>query len=441
MTQAETLRTERAGLISKMRELNDKAEKEKRDLNTEEKASYEKLRADVSSLKERYERLESQETLERDLNAPQDRSRVPDPLQNRGNQPNEPAQSRNNGFDPTKVRLTRKYDSPDLENKVRRLVSGHLRAAGKRSTPEYSEAFDHYLRTNDPSKLRALEAGTAGEGGYTVPTDTASEVIETMVGESFMRQICQVRQTAKDTDIPVSGGVAGSWADEEADLFGALNEPTFTAFEAKAHKYKAAAKVSYELLTDSAADIAGLLARDFGRAYGRDSNSAYVNGAGPGSQQPTGVFAGSTDKLVVSATTFTATELRNHFFALPQQYRRNAVWVMNDLTLAFIAAMSADSNNEFLLNPSLREGQFDRILGRPVFTDGSVDMTGAANAELACLFDPQYYVIVDRINGNRFRRLEELFAANDQVGFLGTWRTDGKMTLADAGRTLKLASS
>lgn len=49
----------------------------------------------------------------------------------------------------------------------------------------------------------------------------------------------------------------------------------------------------------------------------------------------------------------------------------------------------------------------------------------AAGAKTIAFGDFSYYWIADR-QGRSFKRLNELYAANGQVGFLGSQRVDGK---------------
>ena len=54
--------------------------------------------------------------------------------------------------------------------------------------------------------------------------------------------------------------------------------------------------------------------------------------------------------------------------------------------------------------------------------------------------DFDYYWIADRTNRS-MKRLDELYAVNDQVGFLGTQRVDGKLILPEAMQVLKLGAN
>ena len=79
-------------------------------------------------------------------------------------------------------------------------------------------------------------------------------------------------------------------------------------------------------------------------------------------------------------------------------------------------------------------GTPDTILGRPVKTSAFMPAIGASQKTIA-FGDFQYYWIADR-QGRSFRRLNELYAANGQVGFLGTQRVDGKLILPEAIKVL-----
>jgi HK97 family phage major capsid protein len=53
--------------------------------------------------------------------------------------------------------------------------------------------------------------------------------------------------------------------------------------------------------------------------------------------------------------------------------------------------------------------------------------------------DFNYCWIADR-QGRTFKRLNELYAVNGQVGFLGSERTDAKVILPEAIKTLAMAA-
>jgi len=85
-----------------------------------------------------------------------------------------------------------------------------------------------------------------------------------------------------------------------------------------------------------------------------------------------------------------------------------------------------------------------RLLGRPiVLFDGTGWDNGAAvgaNEEVGAIGDFSMYYFVDRV-GMSIRRLDELFMANDQVGFAARVRYDSLFAENDAFRILKGAAS
>ena len=66
--------------------------------------------------------------------------------------------------------------------------------------------------------------------------------------------------------------------------------------------------------------------------------------------------------------------------------------------------------------------------------------TLAAGNKTILFGDLSYYWIADR-EGRSFKRLNELYAATGQVGFLASERVDGKLVLAEAVQVLQQKSA
>ena len=129
----------------------------------------------------------------------------------------------------------------------------------------------------------------------------------------------------------------------------------------------------------------------------------------------------------------TADELMDLFYSLKSPYRKKAVWVLNDSTIKAVRKLK-DSTGQYLWQPSLMAGTPDTLLGRPVKTSAYMPVI-AAGAKTIAFGDFSYYWIADR-QGRSFKRLNELYAANGQVGFLGSQRVDGKLVLSAAVKVL-----
>ena len=87
----------------------------------------------------------------------------------------------------------------------------------------------------------------------------------------------------------------------------------------------------------------------------------------------------------------------------------------------------------------LLKGQPDTLIGNKIYSSSYMPEIGASKIPL--LFgDMSYYWIADR-QGRIFQRLNELYAATGQIGFRTYQRVDGKLTLPEAVKTLKMKSS
>lgn len=81
----------------------------------------------------------------------------------------------------------------------------------------------------------------------------------------------------------------------------------------------------------------------------------------------------------------------------------------------------------------------NELLNRPLKTSAFMPAVAAGNKVLA-FGDYSYYWIADR-QSRTFRRLNELYARTDQVGFLSTQRVDGKLILPEAVQVLQMKAS
>ena len=307
-----------------------------------------------------------------------------------------------------------------------------------RASDEYKGSFWNAMRAKAPSAAvyNALQVGTDSEGGYLVPDEFEHTLVEALDEENVVRTLAKIINTSSgDRKIPVvaTKGEA-SWIDEEG-LY-QEDDDAFTQVSIGAYKLGTMIKVSEELLNDSAFDLESYISREFARRIGAREEDSFFNGDGTG--KPLGILATNGGAEIgvtaASATAITADEVIDLFYSLKSPYRKKAVWVLNDATIKAIRKLK-DNNNQYLWQPSLVAGTPDTILGRPVVTSAYMP-TAAAGAKTIAFGDFSYYWIADR-QGRSFKRLNELYAANGQVGFLGSQRVDGKLVLPEAIKVLQ----
>lgn len=369
-------------------------------LSEEDTATYDKMEQDVMNLGKEIERLERQAAIDAELSKA------------------------------TSTPLTGKPGAKMGKDEVEKTG---------RASDEYKGSFWNAMRVKAPmpSVLNALQEGTDSEGGYLVPDEFERTLVEALEEENVFRTLAHVIKTSSgDRKIPVvaSKGTA-SWVDEE----GAYTESddAFSQVSIGAYKLGTMIKVSEELLADSVFDLEAYISKEFARRIGAREEESFFNGDGKG--KPLGILAAKDGAEVgvtaASATAITADEVIDLFYSLKAPYRKNAVWVLNDATVKQIRKLK-DSTGQYLWQPSLVAGTPDTILGRPVKTSAFMP-TAASGAKTIAFGDFKYYWIADR-QGRTFKKLSELYAANGQVGFMGTQRVDGKLILPEAIKVLQM---
>ena len=392
------LREKRAKAWEAAKAFLDSHRKENGVLSVEDDAAYTRMEQEITNLGKEIARLERQEALDAELNRPVNR----------------PLTGKPGG----------KADK-DGEDK-----------AG-RASDDYRKNFWNAMRSKVPMPdvTNALQIGTDSEGGYLVPDEYERTLVEALEEENIFRQMAKVIRTSSgDRKIPVvaSKGTA-SWIDEEGAY--PESDDSFGQVSIGAYKLGTMIKVSEELLNDSVFDLQSYISREFARRIGAKEEEAFFTGDGKG--KPLGVLAAAggaeTGVTAASATAVTADELMDLYYSLKSPYRKKSVWVLNDSTIKAIRKLK-DTNGQYLWQPSLTAGTPDTILGRPVKTSAYMPAI-AAGAKTIAFGDFSYYWIADR-QGRSFKRLNELYAASGQVGFLASQRVDGKLVLAEAVKVL-----
>lgn len=327
--------------------------------------------------------------------------------------------------------------SAPITEKPEQLAKADARTG--RASDEYKNAFWNVTRHKDrltPEMRNALQVGTDSEGGYLVPDEFEKSLIAGLKLANVIRANAHVFTTSSGSHkIPVvaSNGTA-VWIEEEGAF--TPSDDSFGQVQLDAHKVGTLIKVSEELLADSAFDLESYIRAEFVRRIGDKEEEAFL--VGNGTNKPTGILnatgGGQVGVTAASATTITADELIDLYYSLKAPYRKNAVWVLNDSTMKIIRKLK-DGSGQYLWQPALKDGEANTILGRPYFTSPYAPAV-AAGAKSVLFGDLNYYWIGDR-EGITFRRLNELYAGNGQVGFLASKRLDGKTVLPEAIKVLQ----
>ena len=300
-----------------------------------------------------------------------------------------------------------------------------------RASDEYKAGMLMALRTNFKQISNVLQEGVDADGGYLVPEEYDSRLIQTLEEENIMRKLSTRITTSGEHKINIAATKpAAAWIEEGAAL--TFGDATFSQILLDAHKLHVAIKVTEELLFDNSFGLENYVIDQFGKALANAEEDAFLNGTGVG--QPLGLFAdkggGTVANTVTALTTDAAIGL---VYALKRPYRKNASFIINDQLIAQLRTLK-DNNGAYMWQPALTAGEPDKFLGYDVYT------SQYAPSNAIAFGDYKYYNIGDR--GTRsFKQLNELFAGNGMIGYVAKERVDGKLILPEAVQILKIGAA
>ena len=397
MSKILDMRKKRSDLWDKAKAFLDERANETGLMGAEDTAEYERMEQEVVDLGHAIEREERAQELERELNA---------------------SVSPNLASRPEKARETKKGIASDA----------------------YKDAFWKHMRDierRNPELRNALQVGELSEGGYTVPDEFERTLVEALQEENIMRGLVhRITTSSGDRKIPiVTSKGSAQWVEEEATI--PESDDTFGQISLSAHKVGCMIRVSEELLHDSAFDLAGYISNEFARRVGAAEEEAILTGNG--THKPSGLLhatlGAETGVTTVGSAAITTDELIDLQHSLKASYRRKACYIMNDATVKLLRKLK-DGNGQYLWSPGLLAGQPDVLLNQKVMISNYMPLATAGNK--AILYgDFSYYWLADR-EGRSLQRLNELYAATDQIGFKITQRVDGRLVLREAVKCLAM---
>lgn len=300
-----------------------------------------------------------------------------------------------------------------------------------RASDEYKAGMLMALRTNFKQISNVLQEGVDADGGYLVPEEYDSRLIQTLEEENIMRKLSTRITTSGEHKINIAATKpAAAWIEEGAAL--TFGDATFSQILLDAHKLHVAIKVTEELLFDNSFGLENYIIDQFGKALANAEEDAFLNGTGVG--QPLGLFADKGGGTVANTvTTLTTDAAIGLVYALKRPYRKNASFIINDQLIAQLRTLK-DNNGAYMWQPALTAGEPDKFLGYDVYT------SQYAPSNAIAFGDYKYYNIGDR--GTRsFKQLNELFAGNGMIGYVAKERVDGKLILPEAVQILKIGAA
>ena len=298
-----------------------------------------------------------------------------------------------------------------------------------------SYAYDYWkgMKRRNESLSMSLNDGLTPGGSYLLPGASDKKYREERRAASVFRKIA-TSVSAFDGSCSINaidGRDSVDWIPKGGTVPIQDCADDFTKYAVSSYKVATILRLHDSTLADSQFNLEDYLVKRLARNFGKAEDEAFVSGTGE--NMPTGILH-STGGAEVGITTneLVFNDVIGLYFSLDPDYRERGAWIMNDTTALALRTMKDNSGN-YLWNAAN-----DTILSKPVYICNSMPDIEAGEKPIA-FGDFSYYWIVDR-EPVSVRTLGELFANNQQTGYLCTEFLDAKLIRPDAVKVLQIAA-
>lgn len=326
------------------------------------------------------------------------------------------------------------------------------------SHPEYTKAFDRYLRKGDDSNLadlerKAMNTGSDPDGGYMVVPEmnqTIDRIAPTVSAMYRLAEIIEIGTAKYETLVKTSGMAMRRVAD--GNTGGETTEPKYAKIAIEVYTAEVEPWVYNETLEDAFVNLADDLANEAGIAFAEGAGAEFITGNGVGKARgimtypvvENASYAWGSVGYIASgkSAAFTsvapADAIVRLIGAVPIQYRTGASFLMTDATLNTIRQMKDGSGNYYLWQADTTAPFGGRILGFPVEIDNNVAAIGAGSYSIAFGNFKRGYAIVNRTGVSLIR---DNITAKGTTKFNFRRRFGGGITNFEAIKLMKFATS
>ena len=339
----------------------------------------------------------------------------------------------------------------DIEEKKEK-PAGEVPAEDKEERKE-ERAFVDFIVTGEE---RATSPGLSyGNNGAIVPTTIAKKIIEKVKELSPVYEKVEKFSTKGTLEIPVYGsdnGVDSPTGDVnvayQGDEFTALvaGQGKFTSIELKGYSHGALSVISRKLLNNADINVTNFLTSKMAQAFAEFWEKELLVGTGAANNHMTG--ATSTTNLVATGnTTYTAANvakidnLISLQLAVPQQYQKNAMWIMNKAVFAELRKAKDGAGNYYLAyGKGITSGFEWQFLGKPVYVSENMpEPTTAGN--ISVLYG-DFAGMAMKISQNlEIQLMREKYIDKNAIGIVGWAECDSKIQNHQMIAGLKMAAT
>jgi len=333
-----------------------------------------------------------------------------------------------------KLEATDTTKIPEAEGRTAPAVDNGLtmdyRAAFAEMIANGGDAYVEPEVRNVLKEYRVQVGSTNSAGGYTVPTELANFIVESMkaFGAMYTSPVFTSIETAAgnpfniptldDTTVTAEAHTEGTQPTDDGGKDATFGQKTLNAYAFNTEWVRWSA----ELNADSVFNMESLLGRLLGERMGRIANAKLTTGSG--SSDVEGIVTNSAAGVTAaSATAVTADEIIDLVHSVDPAYRQspNAAIMMNDSTLKAIRKLKDGNGNYLWQMGDFQIGTPQNILGYPVVVNQ--DMDSIATGKKTILFGDMSRFYVRKVGQPSIYVARERFAPD--FGILGYIRLDG----------------
>ena len=315
-------------------------------------------------------------------------------------------------------------------------------------------AFVDFIITGE--EKRANSPGMSyGSNGAIVPTTIAKKIIEKVKELSPIYEKVEKFHTKGTLEIPVYN--ADSSVDSptgdvnvayQGDEFTALvaGQGKFTSVELKGYSHGALSVISRKLLNNTDINITSFLTNKIAQAFADFWEKELLVGTGASNNHMTGAIS-TTNLVATGNTTYTAANaakidnLISLQLAIPQQYQKNAMWIMNKAVFTELRKLKDGNGNYYMAYGKGLTGGFDwEFLGKPVYTSENMPEATVAN-NIPVLYGDFSGMAMKISQDLEIQLMREKYIDKNAIGIVGWAECDSKIQNNQMIAGLKMAAS
>ena len=327
------------------------------------------------------------------------------------------------------------------------------KAAEDKETQKEERAFVDYIVSGEE---RANSPGMSyGSNGAIVPTTIAKKIIEKVKELSPIYEKVEKFHTKGTLEIPVyntdssvdspTGDVNVAY---QGDEFTALvaGQGKFTSVELKGYSHGALSVISRKLLNNTDINITSFLTNKIAQAFADFWERELLVGTGASNNHMTGAIS-TTNLVATGNTTYTAANaakidnLISLQLAIPQQYQKNAMWIMNKAVFTELRKLKDGNGSYYMAYGKGLTGGFDwEFLGKPVYISENMPEATVAN-NIPVLYGDFSGMAMKISQDLEIQLMREKYIDKNAIGIVGWAECDSKIQNNQMIAGLKMAAS